>query len=38
MIPRDQYLNQLIKRMNNRKIKIITGIRRCGNYVKTEIM
>ena len=30
MIPRDKYLNQLIKRMNNDKIKIVTGIRRCG--------
>ena len=33
MIPRDKYLNQLIKRMNNGKIKIITGIRRCGKSV-----
>ena len=33
MIPRDKYLNQLIKRMNNRKIKIVTGIRRCGKSV-----
>ena len=33
MIPRDKYLNQMIKRMNNGKIKIITGIRRCGKSV-----
>ena len=33
MIPRDKYLNQLIKRMNNGKIKILTGIRRCGKSV-----
>ncbi len=33
MIPRDKYLNQLIKRMNNGKIKIVTGIRRCGKSV-----
>ena len=33
MIPRDKYLNQLVKRMNNRKIKIVTGIRRCGKSV-----
>lgn len=33
MIPRDKYLNQLVKRMNNGKIKIVTGIRRCGKSV-----
>ena len=33
MIPRDKYLNQIVKRMNNGKIKIITGIRRCGKSV-----
>ena len=33
MIPRDNYLKQLVKRMNNGKIKIITGIRRCGKSV-----
>jgi len=26
-------VNQLIKRMNNGKIKILTGIRRCGKSV-----
>ncbi|EXU60344.1 ATP-binding protein [Mycoplasma mycoides] len=30
IINRDFYLNQLINKMNNNKIKIITGIRRCG--------
>jgi len=30
MIKRDQYLNELIKSININKIKIITGIRRCG--------
>ena len=29
-IKRDQYLNKLIASQNNRMIKIITGIRRCG--------
>lgn len=33
MIPRDKYLRQLIKRLNNGKIKIVTGIRRCGKSV-----
>ena len=33
MIARDKYLNQLVKKMNNGKIKIITGIRRCGKSV-----
>ena len=33
MIPRNKYLNQLIKRMNNDKIKIVTGIRKCGKSV-----
>ena len=33
MIPRDKYLNQLVRRMNNGKIKIVTGIRRCGKSV-----
>ena len=33
MIPRDKYLNQLVERMNNGKIKVITGIRRCGKSV-----
>ena len=27
---RDRYLNKLIQRMNNRQIKVVTGIRRCG--------
>ncbi len=30
IIKRDQYLNQLIKKKDNGRIKIITGIRRCG--------
>ncbi|MCD7809260.1 MAG: ATP-binding protein [Erysipelotrichaceae bacterium] len=29
-IKRDLYLNQLIEKMNNGMIKVITGIRRCG--------
>ena len=29
-IKRDYYLNKLIKRQENGRIKIITGIRRCG--------
>ena len=33
MIPRDRYLDMLIRRMNNGKIKIITGIRRSGKSV-----
>ena len=33
MIPRDKYLNQLTKRINNGKIKIVTGVRRCGKSV-----
>ena len=30
IIERKQYLNELIKKKDNRRIKIITGIRRCG--------
>ncbi|MBP5293825.1 MAG: AAA family ATPase [Clostridia bacterium] len=30
VIKRDIYLNQLIRKMHNGRIKIITGIRRCG--------
>ena len=37
-INRDLYLEILIVRQNNGLIKIITGIRRSGNYVKPEIM
>lgn len=29
-IKRDYYLNKLIKKMNNGRVKIVTGIRRCG--------
>lgn len=29
-IKRDFYLNELIDRMDNQLIKIVTGIRRCG--------
>ncbi|CEA10435.1 hypothetical protein MCCPILRI181_00066 [Mycoplasma capricolum subsp. capripneumoniae] len=29
-IKRDFYLNMLIEKMNNKKVKIITGIRRSG--------
>lgn len=31
MIKRDYYLNRLIHNMWNGEIKVITGIRRCGN-------
>ncbi len=38
MINRDKYLNELIKRMNNGLIKVITGLRRCGkSYLLNEI-
>lgn len=29
-IKRDKYLNELINKMHNKQIKVITGIRRCG--------
>ncbi len=29
-IKRTQYLNQLVKKMHNGRVKIITGVRRCG--------
>ena len=29
-IKRDKYLNDLINRMDNDMIKVVTGIRRCG--------
>ena len=29
-INRDKYLNDLINRMHNGMIKVVTGIRRCG--------
>ena len=37
-IKRDKYLNDLINRMPNGMIKVVTGVRRCGNNVKLEIM
>ena len=37
-IKRDSYLNQLIAKMHNGRIKIITGIRRCGkSYLLTTL-
>lgn len=37
-IHRDKYLNELISKMHNKMIKIITGIRRCGkSYLLNEI-
>jgi uncharacterized protein len=37
-INRDKYLNELINKMHNRMIKIITGVRRCGkSYLLNEI-
>ena len=39
-IKRDKYLNDLINRMHNGMIKVVTGIRRCGksywSYVKIQ--
>ena len=29
-IARDSYLQQLIRKQNNKLVKVITGIRRCG--------
>ena len=29
-IKRDKYLNDLINRMHNGMIKVVTGVRRCG--------
>ena len=29
-IKRDKYLSDLVNRMNNGMIKVVTGIRRCG--------
>mgnify|MGYP001009698582 CR=1 FL=1 len=44
---RDRYLNNLIDRMHNGMIKVITGVRRCGktyllfelfgNYLRDEL-
>ncbi|MBR1951734.1 MAG: AAA family ATPase, partial [Lentisphaeria bacterium] len=37
-IPRPIYLQQLINRMNNGMIKIVTGLRRCGkSYLLFEL-
>ncbi|MGP1442249.1 MAG: AAA family ATPase, partial [Anaerovoracaceae bacterium] len=38
LIERKQYLDELIKKKNNGRIKIITGIRRCGkSYLLFEL-
>ena len=38
LIERKQYLNELIKKKDNGRIKIITGIRRCGkSYLLFEL-
>lgn len=38
MIERERYLKELIKRMNNGLVKVVTGIRRCGKtYLLNEI-
>ena len=38
MIPRDNYLQKLIDRMNNGMIKVVTGIKRCGkSYLLFDI-
>ena len=46
-VRRDRYLNNLIDRMHNGMIKVITGVRRCGktyllfelfgNYLRDEL-
>jgi hypothetical protein len=37
-IKRDQYLNQLIRKKDNGRVKIITGVRRCGkSYLLFEL-
>ena len=37
-IDRNLYLNRLISKMHNGKVKIITGIRRCGkSYLLFEL-
>ena len=37
-IKRDKYLNDLINRMHNGMIKVVTGIRRCGkSYLLFDI-
>ena len=33
MFPRSQYLKEIIERKDNGRIKIITGLRRCGKSV-----
>lgn len=33
MLPRTQYLNKLIQKRDNGRVKIITGLRRCGKSV-----
>ena len=35
---RKQYIDQLIRKKDNGRIKVITGLRRSGNYVKLKIM
>ena len=35
---RDGYLNKLIGFQDTEPVKVITGIRRCGNNVKLRIM
>ena len=38
VIERKQYLDELIKKKDNGRIKIITGIRRCGkSYLLFEL-
>lgn len=37
-IDRDLYVNKLVSLMNNKRVKIITGIRRCGkSYLQKEL-
>lgn len=38
VISREQYIRRLDSMRNNGSVKVLTGLRRCGNYVKPEIM
>lgn len=38
MYKRKKYLEKIIPSIDNSLIKVLTGVRRCGNNVKLEIM